>query len=76
MLDYIAGLSVGLVGLYFLIVWIGKKDDERRALELADEEDSIPDDTCMCGDAMKNHDSPLNCGHSPVSMRAHYLRTK
>lgn len=57
------------------------EEDHERYLGLlmsgdADPMDDIPYDTCMCGDAMKNHDSPLNCGHSPLSMRDHYLRAK
>jgi hypothetical protein len=34
--------------------------------------EKIPDDTCCCGDPMEGHASPINCGHSPVSMRDHY----
>lgn len=29
---------------------------------------NVPDDVCCCGDAMEGHQSPIYCGHSPVSM--------
>lgn len=32
-----------------------------------------PDDVCCCGDSMKGHANPMECGHMPVSQRAHYL---
>lgn len=37
-----------------------------------EDEKYAPDDVCMCGDSMKNHDSPLSCGHVPVSMADYY----
>ncbi len=38
-------------------------------------EEQQPDElTCMCGDSMENHASPLTCGHSPVSERDHYAK--
>lgn len=74
MLEFIAGVAVGLVVLFFVICWIGKKDQERQTLEVMDYEDEIADDVCMCGDAMKNHGSAFDTGHSPISMRDHYTR--
>ncbi len=26
---------------------------------------SVSNGMCCCGDDMKNHESPMNCGHSP-----------
>lgn len=31
------------------------------------------DDVCCCGEAMSNHSSPYDCGHSPVSALEHAL---
>lgn len=27
---------------------------------------TVEDGVCCCGDNMKNHPNPMNCGHSPV----------
>lgn len=34
------------------------------------------DDVCCCGDSMKGHPDPMNCGHMPVSALAYYLSSK
>lgn len=49
-------------------------EDEKKKFGISEED--IPDDVCCCGDSMENHDSPINCGHSPVSMRDYYLAGK
>lgn len=42
-----------------------------------EKKDEMPsDDVCCCGDSMASHDSPFNAGHSPLSMRSHYLSSK
>ena len=32
---------------------------------------SIEDGVCCCGDNMEGHNSPMNCGHSPVDHGAY-----
>ena len=40
---------------------------------------AIEDGSCCCGDDMKNHPSPMNCGHTPVDhgsyVAAHAIKT-
>lgn len=40
------------------------------------EENLPPDDVCCCGDSMEGHPKAFDCGHTPVSMRAHALMDK
>lgn len=32
------------------------------------------EEVCMCGQSMLNHESPMDCGHTPVSMNEYYNR--